>query len=559
MQPQTGPERRLDLTRILDNLGATLLAAAGGDPRTAGPVGGVAIYDPVDEPVLPPGALVLGVGVTGADRVADLLRRVAAQGAAALVVRAPVEVDGGVRQAVAETGVVLLGLAPGASWAQIHALLRSLTAEAEPAGLDAFAGDDLFAVANAICALIDAPVTIEDTESRVLAFSARQDEADHIRIETILGRKVPEPYAQKDAERGAFQRLYRTDGPVFLHAIESGHPDGTLPRVAIAVRAGQELLGSIWAAVRGPLTADQAQALSDSAKLVALHLLKLRAGTGVGQRLMAELVAAVLQGGPEATRAAARLGLEGTPAVVAAMGLAEPADAGAPLDPVLSARRATDLQHASDALALHLSAVRPGAAVALLEGVVYAVLPVGPRAARPSSGSGGDGDHDEAEERAVRLCQEFLDRTGARVPTLIGVGRVVSTAVELRRSRDDAERALRVLRTTGGRKVVRAADVEVDGLLLDLRDLAEARGRGPVGPLARLAAYDAAKGTALLPSLRAWLDAHGDVIVASTAVHVHENTFRYRLRRIAEIGQLDLADPEVRFATAVQLRVFELS
>jgi DNA-binding PucR family transcriptional regulator len=38
-------------------------------------------------------------------------------------------------------------------------------------------------------------------------------------------------------------------------------------------------------------------------------------------------------------------------------------------------------------------------------------------------------------------------------------------------------------------------------------------------------------------------------------VYVHPNTFRYRLRRLAEVGELDLADPEARFAAMLQLRV----
>jgi DNA-binding PucR family transcriptional regulator len=57
-------------------------------------------------------------------------------------------------------------------------------------------------------------------------------------------------------------------------------------------------------------------------------------------------------------------------------------------------------------------------------------------------------------------------------------------------------------------------------------------------------------------TLRAWLDAFGDVTTAAAAVFVHPNTFRYRLRRLAEVGGLDLNDPDARFAAMLQLRVF---
>ena len=45
---------------------------------------------------------------------------------------------------------------------------------------------------------------------------------------------------------------------------------------------------------------------------------------------------------------------------------------------------------------------------------------------------------------------------------------------------------------------------------------------------------------------------------ASEALFVHPNTFRYRLRRLAEVGEIDLADPEQRFVAMLQLRVLGL-
>jgi DNA-binding PucR family transcriptional regulator len=54
------------------------------------------------------------------------------------------------------------------------------------------------------------------------------------------------------------------------------------------------------------------------------------------------------------------------------------------------------------------------------------------------------------------------------------------------------------------------------------------------------------------------LDAFGDVIAAAEAVHVHPNTFRYRLHRIAEVGEVDLGDSESRFALMLQLRLLDV-
>ncbi len=140
---------------------------------------------------------------------------------------------------------------------------------------------------------------------------------------------------------------------------------------------------------------------------------------------------------------------------------------------------------------------------------------------------------------------------------MIGISPVAQDAAGLADARTSAERALRVLRAGrgSGHRVARLADVHVESLVLELRDLVAAHGDRPTGPTARLFAYDQKHNTNLVETLRAWLDAFGDVVVASAAMYVHPNTFRYRLRRVAEVGGIDLTDPEARFAAMLQLRV----
>src|SRR5690606_14964071 len=162
---------------------------------------------------------------------------------------------------------------------------------------------------------------IEDLSSRALAFSSDQDTADEPRKQTVLGRQVPERYLRELEARGAFRRLYGADEPVYLDDIP-----GAMPRVAIRVRAGDEILGSVWAAVTGPLSPEREQALIDSAKLVALHLLRHRAGADVERRLRAGLVATLLEGGPSAPAAAERLGVTNGPVCVLALGLRGPTE-----------------------------------------------------------------------------------------------------------------------------------------------------------------------------------------------------------------------------------------
>ncbi|MFI6393997.1 PucR family transcriptional regulator [Nonomuraea sp. NPDC050547] len=518
------------LGRILLDLGTTVMGVAASPGDLGTEVTGVHIYDPLDELLVPPGGILLAVGVHAASDIRDLLYR--ARTAAAIVVKVPVEVDEQVRAAVLETGIAVLGLTRAASWSQVAALLRSLLAEGdldepgeEPQG-------DLFALANAVCALLDAPVTIEDRSSRVLAYSGRQDEADPGRVETVLGLQVPERFQRMLDERGFFKQLYQSREPVYIEL----HDGTSINRTAVAVRSGDEILGSIWAAVREPLSEQRQRAFADAAKIVALQLLRERAGADTQRRLRADLLSTVLAGGADAAEAAGRLGVATERLCVLAAQLTDLTDA----DP---ARGESDRQRFCDAFALHVGAIHPRAAAALVGSVAYAVLPLS---------TGG-----EEEERAVRVAQSFLSRVGPRYEANIGVGRLAANLAQVARSRADADRALRVLRARGtSGQAAGYTTVHFESLLMQVADVVTAEEQTPTGPYQRLLEHDAEHGSDLVATLRAYLDAFGDVNLACAQVHVHANTFRYRLKRLVEISGLDLADPDARLTVMLQMRIF---
>lgn len=526
--------------RVYGHLGVTLLELAHGEIDVDQQIGGVVIHDPVDAPAYPPHAIVLAIGMQDPAALAALITDSGRQGAVAVVTRTAAEPADTVEHAADDAGVAVLNLTRGATWTQLAALLRSVLAEDDvgrtPAeSLGGVPSGDLFAVANAIATLLDAPVTIEDRSSHVLAFSGRQEEADPSRVETVIGRQVPDRYARALNEMGVFRDLYRDDRPVVIPPMDLG--DGvTTQRIAIAVRAGDEVLGSIWAAMEGPLTPERISTLRDAAKLVALHLLRVRAGVDAERRLRTELVNWAVDGGAEARDALARLGLSGQRVCVAAATLAPVPGDERRGDQDLLADRA----RLTDALALHLSAVQRGAAVALVGDTVYGILPVADQA---------------AEERSGHLAEDFLRRVGGSLPALIGFGQPADSVTEIARSRTQARRVLRVLsERPGHRRIAHLAEVETESLLLELRDLRLSRGDVVSGVLTRLSDYDTRSDSHLVETLAAWLDSFGDVKAAAAACFVHPNTFRYRLRRVVEVGGINLEDPDARFATMLELR-----
>jgi len=246
----------------------------------------------------------------------------------------------------------------------------------------------------------------------------------------------------------------------------------------------------------------------------------------------------VLGGGPLAADAASRLGLAGDAFRVVAVGLRE----GDAVDNELALARIWDT------LSLHLSVIHRRSVSGVVEGVVYAVIPVS-----------GDAD---GSRRVVRQAADgFL----ARIPSALRRGVIVAIGGhgrglrEIPNSRRDADRVLRVLRRvdSGDGTAPPPADIEemhMQVLLDRLADVAADEPVTPLGPLRLLIERDARQSTHLVDTLRAYLDAFGDVAVAARRLEVHQNTLRYRIERLRQMPGLDLEDAEQRLALQLQLR-----
>ena len=97
-------------------------------------------------------------------------------------------------------------------------------------------------------------------------------------------------------------------------------------------------------------------------------------------------------------------------------------------------------------------------------------------------------------------------------------------------------------------------DESWDDILLQRLRAAALAGRSPNrGPVAELRRHDHAHQTEYVQTLRAWLEAQGDPAAAGNRLGVHENTVRYRLRKMADITTLQLDDAKKRLAMMIEL------
>ncbi|MFE9745722.1 PucR family transcriptional regulator [Saccharothrix saharensis] len=489
------------LVDVLGSLGTHLSCAPRGrdvDLR------GVALHDPAEHTTAAPDDVLLGLGVPSPAAAARLVGTTAA---AAVVLHGAPPLDERVLAAAKKSGAAVLLVDPSVPWGQLANVAQTLVLGGQGSG-------DLFAVADAIAAVVGGPVTIEDQQSRVLAYSYRQQGVDPVRVQTILGRRVPEEAWQALDAYGVFTHLARSDEPLFVPKLT----DQLGGRLVAAVRAGRELLGSVWVEVDEPVDAARAAALVDGARTAALHLLRARASADLERQAEADLVIEALDSGLPANLA--RLGLPSTDLrVIAVQAHAGEGEHGAAL---LAFSRAT----------AGFGWSRPGRS-ALFGNVLYTVLPCG-----------------DDPSAAVDWVKALGRELPAEAVVLAGVGGRADAA-SLPASRGEADECLAL---SGGEPVVYdRAWARV--LLRRLAAVAEA-GRLPSrGPVADLVRHDAEHGTQYAVTLRAWLAAQGDSREAARVLSVHPNTLRYRMQRMAAVTSLPLDDPEQRLAMAIALAI----
>lgn len=417
-----------------------------------------------------------------------------------------------------ESDIAVLVVDSAVPWSELAAIVYGLVLE----GRETAAGrgpTDLFALADSVADSIGCAVTIEDAHSRLLAYSRLQEHADAARAYTILNRQAPKGLHDLLSGRGVVAHLSTSDEPLFVEA-EPDH--GLTGRTVVAVRAGRELLGTLWAAYPEPLDDARRRALSDGARTVAMHVLRSRASADLERQVESDLVARLLDGSADSATAASRLGLRQTALRV----IAVHADiAGAPHAALLLA-----FEHATSGFGWS----RPGRS-GLGRNTLYTVLP--------------SEDVDTARRWVSAMRAALPEHTTVRV----GIS-APADATELAAARQEADECLALHEAPSTSGAVPAYDECWHDILLQRLRTAARSTRVPArGPVAELRRHDAAQSTQYVATLRAWLTAQGDLAQAGEALGVHENTVRYRLRKMAEVTTLDLDDPHKRLAMTIEI------
>jgi DNA-binding PucR family transcriptional regulator len=262
-------------------------------------------------------------------------------------------------------------------------------------------------------------------------------------------------------------------------------------------------------------------------------VIQARAARDVERRMRGEMLLAVLEGRASTEENATRLGFTANARFAV---LAFSAAAREQIDEF-------ERERLVDLVGVYCEALHgPSGAIAIGENV-YALLQVDDRAER---------------DRVMRVARETQTHAGARIGG--GIFAAVSSTVdglrEVAAARREAERVLDVLRSGEDAPALATIDdVRSQVVLLELRELAVQHPSLLRGKLTAIVEHDAERGTQYALTLRAYLDAMGDVVGAAKTISVHPNTFRYRLRRLVELFDVDLKNVEERLVLELQFRL----
>ena len=378
--------------------------------------------------------------------------------------------------------------------------------------------EDLFDAVDTMARLLGGSVIVKDVDFRVLAYSAVPGQPnDESRRSAILNRRSADHWLQWMEESGIRGRLINSD-----ELIRLDNPWATsLIRYIQPIRAVDQLVGYLWLYFETEPDAEAPRTIFEFAQLLAPEVA--RRGRALTENPGGHVLWQFLAGELSANRVASILGVDEQSNIIVIAVDVEATKS----DAVIIRNRAVR------ALALYTQMHLASSLVGTVDQQIY-LLYASPTRLEPDV------------EAIVRAISKHLTRA-VQTNVRAAAGGVHRGLAAAGISRNEADLTLRVLRTKN--------DWEHDGLFASMRhdivlnESVEVLRARPIlmrGLLDRLITHDRQRNTDYVTTLRIYLDSFGDMRSAAELLHLHPNSLRYRIKRLTEIGGLDLGDPKLR-------------
>ncbi|MFB8386751.1 PucR family transcriptional regulator [Microbacterium sp. NPDC055910] len=418
-------------------------------------------------------------------------------------------------------------------WGQLHGLVERMIASAPEADTAPPDGTperpqagDLFAIANSLADQVNGYVSIDDMQSRVLAFSPLDEHADQLRRDSILGRGAPPGHREQLRAQGVWDQLSRPG-----RVLEFGRDGEIQPRLAAGIidERTQRHLGTIWVQQGATQFAPRArQILAAGAALAARAIARADRVESRDSETLLQLLG--LRRSTESRRTlAAILGLEESRTwMLVAFALASDE---IPAEPFAASTAAV--------IALHAAVIRQKAQVAIAQSIAYVLIPDPPPASTILPW---------AERTSGALSSQL------KVSMRCAMGPSVESPRELPVARETVEAMLKNSSVEGTSGVTtyesKRAHLQVSRAVRTLWE----RGVLTGAAVEAILASPYVDGRELLRTIDVYFREGKSPQRASRALHLHPNTLRQRLKRVERVTGMSLEDDQERLLLELEVR-----
>ncbi|TCP30922.1 DNA-binding PucR family transcriptional regulator [Scopulibacillus darangshiensis] len=391
-------------------------------------------------------------------------------------------------------------------------------------------------MAERISEVLECPITIEDVNHRLLAYSTHDNCTDPARISTIIGRRVPGKVINNLWKDGTIPKLLASDEPVRVKSIDEV---GLGDRVAISIWRNNEVLGFIWALEINKKLSDQdLELLKKAAQAVKSKLLKMHVHESEkverNQEFFWKILTDNFSSSHEMKEGFQKRHL--TPPSQYAIAILkfndEIADA--------AEKQLLYLLNTSHHVQIVLSTIDYDQFIMLIE----------PKGDRPLY---------DAKTFMGWLLAQLSERFNIH-SARSGVGGLYTNLLDIEKSYRQALSVL-LIKKRFPQETNQLDTISELGLYQYLDIYREQRKKdGFVNySLRKLKEYDQKHHTNLTESLKVFLEKDSNVNTAAKALNVHINTLSYRLKRMADIAEIDLHNAKQKMTIYLDLKIDEMN
>ena len=377
--------------------------------------------------------------------------------------------------------------------------------------------DDVFAFCNHVAWQAGGPVLMYDSAWGVVAYSTLNQPIDEVRRSIILRRVIP-----TDESVSAFRKFSEDHFEAGTPSFETPDTPGVQTRRVVAtIRLLGVHVGSLWIAESaGPLHPDVVDIAEHAAKEASFYF-QLRDDQ---RRREADRFARMLiEGNQDESLLGQYLGI-----------------------PAATRVRVVAVWHGDGDLRQEAREV--ARVLAERQSVQHLRFETDDRIYLAFYDGSGSSEH---LTPAVRAFAREMSAADDRL--LVGAGRTTVRLGHAPVSKADADRVITYLMRTPGERTGSVNTLRSQIALMRLVEILEGQFEPLPDPLRALAPLEPEDREEALRTLDAYFSHPGNVSQAARQVHVHPNTFRYRLAKVADLLGVDLDDRDARLLLEIEL------